>query len=299
MQIVPCPACTLELDLDSADAGHLVECPVCLHQFTHGTMISVEAPLVLAMAMAIATPRPLEAEPDTRDRVPIRCRVCQGHFDIFQHMLGTRITCPLCREPFLAESRAAAATMTDDARTKRARFIGEDADENDDKRRRNRRREQAVLDEYNPKRLVRNAKSELASPASALTSLGWIDVVAGVISLIIGGISLAYLLQGTLSPTMSWMIYWNIFPGIGGVLLGALKVYGGLAMKNLNNRSLAVLGCAAGLAPLNIGACVSVLLVPAFVVSVVFSSMGLLSLRRERIKKAFEYNKPGGDVDAA
>jgi hypothetical protein len=80
--------------------------------------------------------------------------------------------------------------------------------------------------------------------------------------------------------------------------MGALKIVGGTAMKNLKSRNMALMGCWASVMPLNIGTCISFIMFPTYFVSLVFGIIGLVALNKPSMKKAFEFNKPDGDMDA-
>lgn len=128
--------------------------------------------------------------------------------------------------------------------------------------------------------------------------LGWLDVAFGLLSILIGvlfGISDPASITG--GP--SWMMFWlNLGPGISGVVLGAVKAIGGRNMKQAKNRPLATAACVAACVPLNVSCCISTLAFPAYIVGIVFGIMGLTKLFNRNVKKAFEVNRPGGDVDA-
>lgn len=231
MYVVECPNCRIELDLEPADVGHLVECPACLHRFT-GT------------ATGAITTKP-----------PVLKPVQQSDLD--------------------------------DERIGRQRW--RDADDLTPRRR------SAEADEYaSPKELILRTQSRLATPGGGLEVLGWIDVVAGVIGLIFGLVMLAVSSSG--DPLAITLLV--VAPGVSGIVLGGLKAFGGRAMKTARNRTLAVLAAIAGCVPLNINLCMSWILFPAYIVSIVFGIMALAVLFKPDTKKAFEMNRPGGDTDA-
>jgi hypothetical protein len=137
----------------------------------------------------------------------------------------------------------------------------------------------------------------LASPGVALQILGWVDVAAGIIGVIIG---VGCLIAGaTGGGPGSWQMVWlNLGPGLSGVLIGGLKIVGGAAMKAVRNRSLALLAAVAACVPLNVNLCLVWLLFPAYLVGIVFGILALIALADAGVKRAFEVNRPGGDVDA-
>ena len=307
MPVVFCPQCDVELDHDLEDVGYLVECPACLKQFvatadrTGDALVKPVAPPVEALVVAavILEQPPSASKPtvETRDTIQTECRVCQGIVTIDKTDVGHRVECPLCQQVFLATAKKwkkpSRRTETEE---------DNDDDEDDDERnltdRELRKKRQDEQDEFNPKRMLRNAKGDLGSVAKAVTVLGWIDIICGVLSILIGIIFLIVLLNTAPGPLAEFWVYMNICPGIGSTLLGAVKVFGGAAMKNVKSRNMALMGCWASLLPLNIGACLSFFMFPAYFVSLVFGIIGLVNMSKTGIKKAFEFNKPDGDMDA-
>jgi hypothetical protein len=81
------------------------------------------------------------------------------------------------------------------------------------------------------------------------------------------------------------------------VVIGAVKAMGGRQMKQVKNRPLSIAACVAGCVPLNVSCCMSSLAFPAYIVGIVFGIMGLTKLLNAGVKKAFEANRPGGDID--
>jgi DNA-directed RNA polymerase subunit M/transcription elongation factor TFIIS/phage FluMu protein Com len=311
VQVVLCPQCNVELDHDAEDVGYLVECPACLNQFvattdrtgdalTKPVAPPVETPVVEApvVAAVIVEEAPSASKPtvEARDTIQTECRVCQGLVTIDTTDIGHRVECPLCQQLFLATAKN---WKKPSRRTEEEDEDDEDDDERNLSSRELRKKRQEEQDEFNPKRMLRNAKGDLGSVAGAVTVLGWIDIVCGILSIIIGIIFLVAMMNTTapVGLTGTWM-YLNIFPGIGGVLLGTVKVFGGAAMKNIKSRNMALLACWASLLPLNIGACLSFFMFPAYFVSLVFGIIGLVNMNKMSVKKAFEFNKPDGDMDA-
>ncbi len=311
VQVVLCPQCNVELDHDVEDVGYLVECPACLKQFIAAHDVRGETLKSLAMpevAAAIVGPdvtvvvgeiatTPAKPMPETVDTIEIECHVCQGQVTIEKTDVGHKVECPLCHQVFLATAKKWAKPRRE-ADEDDEDYSDEDEDERNLSNRELRALRQKEQDDFNPKRMLRNAKGDLGSVAGAITVLGWIDIVCGILSIIIG---ILFLIAAVNTPTpgmgMDTLAYLNIFPGIGGTLLGAVKVIGGAAMKNIKSRNMAIMGCWASVLPLNIGACLSFLMFPAYFVSLVFGIMGLVNINKLSVKRAFEFNKPDGDVD--
>jgi hypothetical protein len=334
VHVVFCPQCNVELDHDVEDVGYLVECPACLKQFVAATdrtgdplerptpvvelvsessdagsnspLLSPDSPSRVESETRLEessddgrnTP-PLAPKPETFDTIQVECRVCLGTVTIAKADVGHKVECPLCQAVFLATAR------TWKKPSRRSRRDEDDEYDDDDERnlsvRELRKLRQEEQDEFNPKRMLRNAKADLGSTAGAIHVLGWIDLICGILSVILGIILLIVMLNNTTpgpggAMASAWT-YMNLFPGIGGVLLGALKITGGSAMKTMKNRNLAVLSCWASLLPLNLGTCISFLMFPTYFVSLVFGIMGLIALNKPSVKKAFEFNKPDGDMD--
>lgn len=291
MPVATCGKCGAELDVDPADVGHRVECPACLATFTAGGGPVTRSPdagtVVLSpdpSATVAASPAPRMAAPPPVDREggdggtrTVVCPACDGEASVLTADLGHRVECPLCDKTFTARDRKS-------RRRPRIRYDDEDGDGDDD-------------GTPTPRAVVRRAERRLAGPGAALQVLGWLDVAAGVIGVILG---LVFLADGTVSRgSGSWALVWlNLGPGLSGVLLGGLKAFGGAAMKGVRNRPLALLAAYAACVPLNVNFCLVWLLFPAYIVSIVYGILALTSLFRADVKRAFEVTRPGGDVDA-
>lgn len=180
--------------------------------------------------------------------------------------------------------------------SRRSRY--RDDDDDDDRPRRSRRRHEDPYESADPKAWVWQAKRELATPGAGLEVLGWLDVVFGLIGVIIAVVA-GIADPTTISGGPNWQMFWlNLGPGISGVILGAVKAIGGRSMKQAKNRPLGTAACVAACVPLNVSCCVSFLAFPAYIIGIVFGIMGLTRLLNRNVKKAFEVNRPDGDVDA-
>lgn len=282
MLVVTCPTCRVELDLEPADAGHLVECPACLGKFTApGERVLASPPPPLPPPPPLSTPS---------GAVVVKCTACDGTVSVLSADLGHRLECPLCQKTFVPRDPT-------DRPSGRPKWRAEEEDR-PSRRRRSSRYQDEDDDRYDdsPKAVVRRAQYKLGTPGGGLQVLGWIDVGAGVISLIIGIIMLA-----ANGSSGGQEVVWGALSvglGVSGVITGGLKALGGAAMKNARSRSLAVLAAIAGCIPLNINPCMVWLLFPTYILSIVFGIMALASLFTADVKKAFEINRPDGDTDA-
>jgi ssDNA-binding Zn-finger/Zn-ribbon topoisomerase 1 len=244
MPVVSCPNCRVELDLDDADAGHLVECPACLHKFTApGTPVLRPVPPpppVGGGSPLLVPPPPLPDDPedvswalstalpdDDSPTLVVKCPACTGDVSILRTDLGHSVECPLCQQTFPARDQ-------DRKRGSRWKRAERDDDDRDDGRHR-----RSVYDEEDdfksPKTIVRRAQARLATAGGGLQVLGWIDVAAGILGLIIGLTILAGTFGGNGREWVFGLL--NAGPGLSGVILGGLKAFGGAAMKQARNRS--------------------------------------------------------------
>jgi ssDNA-binding Zn-finger/Zn-ribbon topoisomerase 1 len=279
MLVTTCPNCTVELDLEPNDAGHLVECPACLTKF-HAPKPTLPAPAMVAVP-------PLPPPPSkNQNTLVVQCPRCDGTVSILTEDIGHRVICPRCDKTFTAQDPTTTKLSTlpkleiDPTSKPSRRKIRRDWDDDDD----------------SPESLVEQAEYRLRTPGGGLEVLGWIDIVAGVISLIIGGVALA----GAIGSKSSDFTLAACCLGLGlsGMILGAIKVYGGKAMKRANNRTLAILAAVVGCIPLNINPCLAWLLFPTYILSLIFGIIAMANLFRADVKKAFELNHTGGDPDA-
>lgn len=264
-----------------------------------------------------AAPPPPERTSDRSSRrsddpITLTCPACQGSVSVTPDDLGHKVECPMCQQVFRAEDpdRRSSRGGKDSRRSSRrddddepgwrrsSRRSRSHDDDDDDRPRRSRRGPEDPYESPDPKVWVWQTKRDLATPGGGLEVLGWLDVAFGLLSILIG------VLAGIMEPTSitggpSWMMFWlNLGPGISGVVLGAVKAIGGRNMKQAKNRPLATAACVAACVPLNVSCCISALAFPAYIVGIVFGIMGLTKLFNRNVKKAFEVNRPGGDVDA-
>jgi hypothetical protein len=198
----------------------------------------------------------------------------------------------------------------DDRRRRRSRSRSRYDDDDDDRPRRP--RYDNPYDSPDPKAWVWQAKRDLASPGGGLEVLGWLDVVFGGLYILIG------VLMGAAAGTggggaVGWeVVAMTIGLGVSGIAMGGVKAFGGRLMKQAKNLRFALIACFVGCLPIYLLACLlvffgpqyaltccpGILTLPAYIVSIVFGVLGLTKLFRQSVKKAFEVNRPGGDVDA-
>ena len=312
MLVVNCPQCRVELDLDDSDLGHAVECPACAHRFeaerpavpeselpppvpsdatVQAEAIAIDVAPVAAQPISPPPPQVLSAAPPSNE-VIVECQHCLGKVSVLRLDLGHRVECPICKAVFRAQL---------------PRTSKRDEDDDDDRPRRRRRRDldrdsdrmQRDLDEYSPRQILRNATEDLNAPGGASMVLGWIEVVFGVLNLGIGGLFLSAATGGPAATgALGWGI-WHMAGGLGGMLIGIVRVIGGKAMREVKHRPMALWASILGLVPLSTATCLFFLTGPSYVVSLVFCIIALGRLNQTHVKKAFELNRPDGDVDAA
>ncbi|MCU0705652.1 MAG: hypothetical protein MUF18_16890 [Fimbriiglobus sp.] len=322
MPVVVCPNCRAELELDADDIGHRVECPGCLAVFLATPPAPKPPPDPEPPPLpdpeppppptAEPPPPPPPERPDDRpsrrsgESVVLSCPACQGKVSVVADDLGHRVECPMCAQVFRADDPdrppPSRSSRRDDDRPTRRR--SRDDDDEDDDRPRRRRRRRLDDDGYenpyqspDPKAWVWAARRDLTTPGAGLEVLGWIDVALGVLGLIIG-VGFAVSDPNAITGGPNAFFFWgNLGPGISGVVIGAVKAMGGRQMKQVKNRPLSIAACVAGCVPLNVSCCMSSLAFPAYIVGIVFGIMGLTKLLNAGVKKAFEANRPGGDID--
>jgi hypothetical protein len=232
-----------------------------------------------------------------------------GKVSVLADDLGHKVECPMCHQTFRAEDPirpgGGVYGFRDDPPPRRSSRRSRYDDDDDDRPRRRGSgyygdsRDDDPYASDDPRAWVWRARRDLASPGGALEVLGYLDVVFGILSILIGVLFLFAVANSSGTGGPGWEIVWmNVLPGLTGVVLGALKAIGGRSMKQVRHRSMAILACFAGCAPLNIGCCLGMLMVPAYIVSVVFSIVGMTHLFKRGVRKAFEVNRPDGDADA-
>ncbi len=263
-------------------------------------------------APVVASARPAAASSRTKaEPLTLRCPACHGSVSVLTSDLGHKVECPMCRQVFKAEKKGRDRDRDDN---RRSRTSYDDDGRPSRRSRRSRRddddfdvRDRGFDDPYesdDPKAWVWKAKRDLGTPGGGLEVLGYIDIVSGLLSVLIGilfgfgfggnGASGAAFVGGT-----GWQLVWlNLAPGVSGIVLGVLKVMGGRAMRQVRNRGLALAACVSGCVPLNVALCMSFLMGPAYIVGIVFGIMGFTLLFKKGVRKAFEVNRPDGDVDA-
>jgi uncharacterized protein YbaR (Trm112 family) len=255
----------------------------------------------------------------SNDPVVLPCPACNGQVSVSPSDLGHRVECPMCQQVFRAEDPDARRSSRrdrddrdddswDDRRRRRSRSRSR-YDDDDDRPRR--RRYEDPYESPDPKAWVWQAKRDLASPGGGLEVLGWLDVVFGGLYILIGVLLGAAVGGG--GGGVEWeMVALTIGLGVSGIAVGGVKAFGGRLMKQAKNLRFAFVACFAALPPINLIACLlvfrnpqymitccpGVLTFPAWIVSIVFAIIGLTKLFRQSVKKAFEVNRPGGDVDA-
>ena len=259
----------------------------------------------------VATARPA-ARPSGRtagEPLTLKCPACRGSVSVLTSDLGHKVECPMCRQVFRADDPE---RTRDDDRDGRRRSRWRDDDDRPRSRRRGRyddgydddRGYEDPYESDDPKAWVWKAKRDLGTPGGGLEVLGYLDLVSGLLSILIGvlfafgfgggGASGAAFVGGT-----GWQMVWlNLAPGVSGIVLGVLKAMGGRAVRQVRHRGLGLAACVSGCVPLNVSLCMSFLMGPAYIVSIVFGIMGFALLFKKGVRKAFEANRPDGDVDA-
>lgn len=264
------------------------------------------------------------------DPIVIPCPACNGQVSVAPSDLGHRVECPMCQQVFRAEDPDARDSSRrssrrddrdrdrdrdddswDDRRRRRSRSRSRYDDDDDDRPRR-RPRYEDPYESPDPKAWVWQAKRDLASPGGGLEVLGWLDVVFGGLYILIG-VLMGMAVTGGGAGVVGWeVVAMTIGLGVSGIAMGGVKAFGGRLMKQVKNLRFAMIACYSGCLPVYLLACLlvffgpqymltccpGILTLPAYIVSIVFGILGLTKLFRQSVKKAFEVNRPGGDVDA-
>lgn len=272
-------------------------------------------------------PQPPAPPPDrpsrrSNDPIVLPCPACNGQVSVAPTDLGHRVECPMCQQVFRAEDPDARRSSRrddrdrdddswDDRRRRRSRSRSRYDDDDDDRPRR-RPRYESPYDSPDPKAWVWQAKRDLASPGGGLEVLGWLDVVFGGLYILIG-VLMGAATGGGGGGGVGWeVVAMTIGLGVSGIAMGGVKAFGGRLMKQAKNLRFSFIACFAGCLPIYLLACLlvffgpqymltccpGILTLPAYIVSIVFGVIGLTKLFRQTVKKAFEVNRPGGDVDA-
>ena len=239
--------------------------------------------------------------------------------------LGHKVECPMCQQVFRADDperrgdRRSSRRDDDeptwrrsDSRRSDSRRSRSDDDEYDRPRRRG-YRDEDPYESSDPKAWVWQAKRDLASPGGGLMVLGWVDVVFGGLYILIGVLIGLGVSSGGGGPGgLSWeVVAMTIGLGVSGILMGGVKEFGGMEMKKVKNRRLSIAACFAACVPIYLLACLlgffgpqyfitccpTVFTLPSYIVGIVFGIIGMTKLFRKVMNKAFEVNRPDGDID--
>lgn len=210
MPVVSCPNCRGELDLDPADLGHRVECPLCRGTFT------ADRPV---------TPPPAARAPDppAGDERVVRCRHCDGRVTVSTADLGHEMECPLCDRPFVARGEGESGW--------RPRY-----DDRGDRRR------SRYADEWDDDRdLVEFAKRECNAAGIGLMVTGWIGLALSPLLILFvvmdagGGKDEAVLIA----------VFGGFF--LFQVVVSILQIVGGRQMRHAKSWGLGMTACISGL----------------------------------------------------
>jgi hypothetical protein len=208
------------------------------------------------------------------------CPHCRAELEIDPADLGHRVECPACRAAFVADQPVRLPTAEPDRDRKPRHRLRTWNDEDD-----------------LPEDLQWRARHRLHTPGQWLQVLGWIDVGIGGLSVIVGAVMLIAALSG---PGGGWEVgAYTLGQGVATAVVGGLKGIGGGAMKRVRNRPLSVTTAVAACVPLNLNCCLWMIQGPLYLLGLAFGVAALSVLFRADVKKAFEMNRPDGDLDAA
>ncbi len=261
--------------------------------------------------------------------VTLSCPACHGAVSVSAGDLGHKVECPMCQQVFRAEDperpsgrKSSRRDDSDDDEpnwrrrdshrgdSRRSRY---DDDDDDRPRRRRGYRDEDPYESSDPKAWVWQAKRDLASPGGGLQVLGWLDVVYGLLYVLIGVLMGMGVSSGGGAGGLSWeVVAMTIGLGVSGILMGGVKAFGGMEMKKVKNRRLGMIACVSACVPIYLLACLlgffgpqymftccpAVFTIPSYIVGIVFGIMGMTKLFRKVMLKAFEVNRPDGDIDA-
>lgn len=285
---------------------------------------------IIAKPRASTAPPPERASRPSNSPVTLTCPACRGAVSVSAGDLDYKVECPLCQQVFRAEDperkgdrRSSRRDEYDDepswrrrdsrrGSSRRSRY--DDDDDYDRPPRRRSYREEDPYESSDPKAWVWQAKRDLASPGGGLQVLGWLDVVYGGLYILIGVlIGLGVSSGGGSGGGPTWeMVAVTIGLGVSGILMGGVKAFGGMEMKKVKNRRLGIIACFAACVPIYLLVCLlgffdpqyfvtccpAPFILPSYIVGVVFGIMGMTKLFRKVMNKAFEVNRPDGDIDA-
>lgn len=291
-------------------------------------------PTVAKPRASVARPSERPSSRPDNSPVTLSCPACRGAVSVSAGDLGHRVECPMCQQVFRAEDperpsgrRSSRRDDSDDepswrrrdsrrGDSRRSRYDDEDDEDDDYDRPRRRRRSYRDEDPYespDPKAWVWQAKRDLATPGGGLQVLGWLDVVYGGLYVLIGvliGLGVSGGGGGAGGPTWE-VVAMTIGLGVSGILMGGVKAFGGMEMKKVRNRRLGIIACVAACVPIYLLACLLMFFgpqyaftccpapftLPSYIVGIVFGIMGMTKLFRRVMNKAFEVNRPDGDID--
>lgn len=277
----------------------------------------------------VATPKPSQplarrAERPSERTGPVttQCPACRGEVSVDATDLGHKVECPMCQQVFRADDpdggRRSSRRDDDDPNWRRRSSSRRSRRDDDDEYDRPRRRGFTSDDPYEspePKAWVWAAKRDLATPGGGLQVLGWLDVVYGGLYVLIGvlmGLGVSSGVGGGAGAPTWEVVAMTIGLGVSGILMGGVKAFGGLAMKKVDNRRLGIIACFAACLPIYLLAvllafagpqyvfvcCPALFTLPSYIIGIIFGIMGLTKLFSRHLQKAYEVNRPGGDVDA-
>lgn len=210
MPVVSCPSCRGELDLDAADLGYRVECPLC-----RGTFI--------AEGNKPAAPPASRAPDPVGNEQVVHCRHCDGKVSVLAADLGYEMECPLCGRGFVArgEREGGWRPRHDDRDDRRSRF---DDDEWDDDR-----------------DLIEFAKRECSAAGTGLQVVGWLG---GIFSLILLPIQIFAAID---DGTEAWAIPLFVGLFLFQAVMSILQIVGGRHMKQAKSWGLCLTACISAL----------------------------------------------------
>lgn len=257
MPVVSCPDCRGELDLDAADLGHRVECPLCRGTFT------AEGNKPAAPPASRAPDPPADGE-----RV-VRCRHCDGKVAVLAADLGHEMECPLCGRGFVARGERESGW--------RPRYDRRDRDDDRDDRHRDR-----YDDEWDDRKLVEFAKRECNAAGIGLMVTGWLGMALAPLWLVAAALELSD------NTGIGAVLFGGFF--LFQAVVCILQIVGGRQMRHAKSWGLGMTACVSGiLSFLMCGV--------AGVIGLVFGIIGITKLNNQRVKRGFQLNNPNYDPD--
>jgi uncharacterized protein YbaR (Trm112 family) len=260
MPVVSCPNCRGELDLDAADLGHRVECPLCRGTFT----ATAEQP---PPAASRAPDSPADGEQ------VVRCRRCDGQVTVSTADLGQEVTCPLCNRWFVAREEGEGRWLP--------RYDGGGRDRDDRPRRRSR-----YADEWDDDRdLVEFAKRECNAAGIGLMVTGWIGLALSPLLILVVVLDAG----GGKDEAVLIAVFGGFF--LFQVVVSILQIVGGRQMRHAKSWGLGMTACISGLGSFLLCGVLGVL-------GLVFGIIGIVKLNNQRVKRGFQLNNPHYDPDS-